>query len=166
MNNSIVGNVQALPPIVGSSSWLHALSRYLLFVTVANLAWEILQLPLYTIWTSADIGDIAFAVIHCTGGDLIIATCTLVLALIFMGSPFWPQQHFYPVAAMTIGLGVAYTVFSEWLNIVVRQSWEYSEIMPVIPILDVGLSPFAQWIVIPLTALNWARRGGIGKNES
>lgn len=44
------------------------------------------------------------------------------------------------------------------LNIVVRQSWAYSEMMPVIPVIDAGLSPVAQWIVLPLASFWFARR--------
>ena len=49
--------------------------------------------------------------------------------------------------------GVSYTMFSEWLNIVVRKSWAYSELVPMIPGIDAGLSPLAQWVVIPLAGL-------------
>jgi len=51
-----------------------------------------------------------------------------------------------------IAIGVGYTIFSEWLNIVVRQAWAYRDIMPVVPVLNVGLSPLLQWIVIPALA--------------
>ncbi len=30
--------------------------------------------------------------------------------------------------------GLVYAGFSEWLNVSVRRSWSYSELMPVIPI--------------------------------
>ena len=49
-------------------------------------------------------------------------------------------------------------MFSEWLNTEIRGSWAYSELMPVVPVLDAGLSPLAQWIVIPIAAFWWARR--------
>ena len=38
-----------------------------------HLLWEIGHVPLYTIWTEGSWGEIAFAVLHCTGGDLLIA---------------------------------------------------------------------------------------------
>jgi hypothetical protein len=49
-------------------------------------------------------------------------------------------------------MGVGYTIFSEWLNIVVREAWAYRDIMPVIPIIDAGLTPFLQWLVVPTAA--------------
>ena len=56
-----------------------------------------------------------------------------------------------------MALAFAYTVFSEWLNTEIRGSWAYSELMPVVPVLEAGLSPVAQWIVIPIAAFWWAR---------
>src|SRR5262249_3181340 len=96
---------------------------------------------------------------HCTGGDVLIATATLVLALLVAGA-HWPASAaaHTRVATLAVVFGLGYTVFSEWLNIVVRQSWAYSRLMPVIPGIDTGLSPVAQWLVIPLTGLWWARR--------
>ena len=92
-------------------------------------------------------------------GDLLIATSALVLALIAFGRPDWPARGFAPVATAAILIGLGYTVFSEWLNTEIRRSWAYAELMPVLPFLGTGLSPLAQWIVIPSAAFWWARRG-------
>jgi hypothetical protein len=37
----------------------------LCFIALANFAWEMLYLPLYTIWTTGTLGEQAFAVAHC-----------------------------------------------------------------------------------------------------
>ncbi len=42
-----------------------------------------------------------------------------------------------------------YTVYSEWLNVYVKGTWAYSDLMPIVPGLEVGLSPLIQWIVVP-----------------
>jgi hypothetical protein len=138
--------------------WLYALRIYLLFVIVANGAWEVLQLPLYTLAREGTASEIVFALAHCTAGDVLIALITLTAALVLCGRPAWPVSGFWRVAAVTVTLGVAYTIFSEWLNLVVRQSWAYSDLMPVVPILNVGLSPLLQWLVIPLAGLTLARK--------
>jgi hypothetical protein len=141
-----------------AGTWLRVLRRYLLFVALANLAWETAQLPLYTLWWESGFGQIAFAVVHCTGGDLLIATASLVLALLCFADRDWPDGGFLRVAAATVTVGVGYTVFSEWLNTEVRGSWAYTDRMPVVPVLGTGLSPLAQWLVVPLAAFWWARR--------
>jgi hypothetical protein len=138
-------------------AWLETLRRFLVFIAVANLIWEFAQMPLYTLWYEGSPGEIVFAAVHCTGGDLLIAGAALLLALLLGARPGWPQESYRRVAAMTIGLALSYTVFSEWLNTEIRGSWAYSELMPVVPVLGAGLSPLAQWIVIPLTAFWWAR---------
>ncbi|RJQ87311.1 MAG: hypothetical protein C4519_01025 [Desulfobacteraceae bacterium] len=135
------------------------LRRYLAFVLMANLAWEILHLPLYTIWQEGNPKKLAWAVIHCTAGDLLIASGSLLLAVILAGGRAWPLGRFIGVVATSIALGVSYTVWSEWLNTSVNANWNYSEWMPIIPGIRVGLSPIAQWIVVPLLGFWWARRG-------
>jgi hypothetical protein len=140
------------------AGWLATLRRFLIFIAGGNLAWEIAQLPLYTIWYDGTPGEIAFAVAHCTGGDILIASASLLLALLLAARPTWPDETYRRVAALTVALAVPYTVFSEWLNTKIRGSWAYSELMPVVPVLDAGLSPLAQWIVIPIAAFWWARR--------
>jgi hypothetical protein len=134
------------------------LRRYLGFVAFANLAWEVAHLPLYSIWQEGSPQEIVFAIAHCTAGDILIATNALVLALVLCGSREWPEQSFARVATAAIVFGVCYTAFSEWFNVEVRRSWTYSHLMPVVPILGTGLSPLAQWIVIPLAAFRWAHR--------
>ncbi|WP_230534301.1 hypothetical protein [Microvirga roseola] len=140
--------------------WLTAFRRYLIVILLGNLAWEFAHMPLYTIWNTGTWGEIAFAAVHCTGGDVLIALSSLVLALLLVGNGAWPVDRFRAVAALTIIFGVAYTTFSEWVNIVIRAAWAYSDLMPVVTVLgfDVGLSPLLQWIVIPLAAFAWAGR--------
>ena len=138
----------------GQLDWLAALRIYFSVIAIGNLVWETAHLPLYTLWNTGSTGEKIFAVVHCTGGDLLIAVAAIALALIMCGNRHWPTRRFWPVAAVTLVLGIAYTFFSEWLNIVVRKSWAYSDLMPVIDVFGfhVGLSPLLQWIVIPALA--------------
>ncbi|MBI4184446.1 MAG: hypothetical protein HY521_10650 [Proteobacteria bacterium] len=138
--------------------WLRALRRYLVFVALSNLAWEFAQLPLYTIWETGSPFDLAFAALHCTGGDALIALASVMLALFLIGDRTWPACGHRRVAALAVAFGVSYTVFSEWLNIEVREAWAYRDTMPVIPVIDAGLSPLMQWVAIPLAGFWWARR--------
>lgn len=139
-------------------SWLTVISRYLLFSAVANLLWEIAHVPLYTIWNEESLNSIIFAVVHCTGGDVLITTAVLVMALVVSRCSEWPHVGYLQVAVLTILFGFTYTIYSEWLNTEIRQSWAYTELMPTLPILGTGLSPLAQWIVIPVSAFLWAGR--------
>tara|TARA_R110000772_G_scaffold36147_2_gene86768 strand:- start:781 stop:1269 length:489 start_codon:yes stop_codon:yes gene_type:complete len=136
---------------------LGALRRYFVVIIPANLVWEFVQMPLYTIWAEDTWGEIIFAAFHCTGGDILIAMSALMLALMLAGQG-WPYmaQSRQQVQLLAVSIGLGYTIFSEWLNIVIREAWAYSDLMPIVPIVDAGLSPLLQWIVIPLVAFWWA----------
>ncbi len=138
--------------------WLAALRRYVLASAVGHIAWETLQLPLYTIWFEGTASQIGFAVVHCTGGDLVIASTTLLAALLVFGAG-WPISFaaYRNTAVAAIVLGAAYTIFSEWLNVSVRGTWAYSPWMPQLPPFGTGLSPLAQWLIVPSLAFLWAR---------
>lgn len=90
-----------------------------------HLLWEATQLPLYTIWWTGTRGEILFAVIRCTAGD-----AALVLAILTARLLRWPLfGGRMMLAAILLGLG--YTVFSARLNVGIRQSWSYTEAMPL-----------------------------------
>ncbi len=124
--------------------------RYLACVAALNLVWETLQLPLYTRWNESPPVAIAFSVVHCTLGDVLIATISLIAALILFGEKNWPLDRYWRVALMAGAMGVIYTVFSEWNNTVVTRTWAYSSLMPTL--WGIGLSPILQWLLIPALA--------------
>jgi len=141
--------------------WRRTLMRYFAFVAIANLVWETAQLPLYTSWRTGSIGALAFAVLHCTAGDILIALAALTLALALVGRETWPKDTYAQVTAIATVIGVGYTIYSEWLNTVVRQSWGYMAAMPTLPLVGTGLSPLAQWLILPPLGLWWSRRSAL-----
>lgn len=144
-------------------SWLAVLRRYLVVMALGNLLWEFAHMPLYTLWETGTPWEIAFAAVHCTGGDILIALSTLTAAVCLFANARWPEQHYRRVALVTLALGLGYTLFSEWLNIAIRAEWAYRDLMPVIPWIDAGLTPVMQWIVLPVFAFWLARpRHGSG----
>ena len=132
--------------------------RFLATLGLLNLIWEVAQIPFYTIWQDGTWGEIVFAVAHCTVGDVLIGAFGATGAVLLTGMR-WPRdaRSYLIFTGCLIGFGLSYTVFSEWLNIVVRKSWAYSSLMPVIPPLDTGLLPVLQWIVVPALA-SWLNR--------
>lgn len=132
-------------------------ARYLTAILAMNLAWEIAQLPLYTLWAEGTAGEIVFAILHCTGGDVMIAAAALGAALLLTRSWDWPTQGWGRVTIAATMIGLAYTVFSEWLNVDLRQSWTYTAAMPRLPPWGTGLTPFLQWLLLPPLAMLAAR---------
>jgi hypothetical protein len=137
-----------------SEAW-RAAGHYLSASMIGHFSWEILQLPLYTIWHSGNLLEQRFAVIHCTVGDILIVGFTLALAWLTLGYPDWPARHFKRVAMAATALGLGYTVFSEWLNTSVHHNWAYSDLMPVIPLFgfELGYHPCCSGVGFRLCVL-------------
>ena len=75
----------------GAASYRNVIAfgaAYILIVGAANLVWEIAHAPLYTIWVEGSRGDIAFAIVHCTLGDVLIAASSLSMDR-YSGSGLW-----------------------------------------------------------------------------
>jgi hypothetical protein len=87
-----------------------------------------------------------------------IAAVSLLAALLLVGTNTWPQQGARRVFALAILFGVAYTIYSEWMNTTIRASWSYAPLMPVVAWIGTGLSPLVQWILVPSLALSVALR--------
>lgn len=124
---------------------------YLGVSAVGHLLWEIVHLPLYTIGQTGSPGARAFAVIHCTAGDLVITGWTLLAALLVARPESWPTTGTRRVAGIALPLGLLYTGYSEWHNVYVKQAWAYAPSMPTMRVGEfaIGLSPLLQWVVIP-----------------
>ncbi|MBC7432710.1 MAG: hypothetical protein H7345_11640 [Rubritepida sp.] len=136
--------------------WRLPVRAMLLFVA-ANLLWETAQMPLYTLWRNGSPGEIAFAVLHCTVGDGLIAAASFTLAIVLTRGWYWPERGFRRVLVATTLFGLAYTIFSEWLNVEWRGTWAYADAMPLLPIIGTGLSPVLQWLLLPPLSLLAAR---------
>jgi hypothetical protein len=138
-------------------SWSLILRRYLPALALCSVAWEVTQLPLYTLWAEGRPAQFVYAVAHCTAGDLLIGLAALIAALTVCraGNPgHWPLAR---IALLTTVLAVIYTTLSERFHLK-SGSWSYSTSMPIVPWIDVGLSPLLQWILVPLTAFSWMVR--------
>lgn len=132
---------------------------YLPWLAALNLVWETAHVPLYTLWNDAEPAYIAFSVLHCTLGDVLIGGISLLLALILGRERALERWRWRRIAALTALFGAAYTGFSEWMNVKILRSWAYAESMPIIELwnFEIGLSPLAQWLVVPPLALYLAR---------
>jgi len=157
------------------AAWDLIALRYVPLLGLLNLLWESAQLPFYTLWREAPAPFIAYAVVHCTLGDMVIGTLALVLALIATRARALETWRWQRIALALVIPALGYTVLSEWVNTVARAGWEYSDLMPIVRFngLAIGLSPLLQWLVIPPLALRLAatrrvrmQQDGVIKEES
>jgi len=137
--------------------------RFIPWFAALNLAWEAAHVRFYTLWNEATPGYIAFSVVHCTLGDVLIGLSALLLALI-AGRERGPSRwRLGRIALLSTLFGAGYTVWSEWMNVTILRSWMYAESMPRVPIGDfqLGLTPLLQWLLLPSLALYTARAGWV-----
>ncbi len=80
----------------------------------------------------------------------------LAIAAFFLITKHW--VHTTPVLPWVVflGLGLAYTVISEHVNVHVVSRWAYSRWMPTVG--GIGLVPLQQWLVVPTLSVRLARR--------
>jgi hypothetical protein len=138
---------------------LQRFAGWLLLVVAFNLLWELAQLPLYTIYSQGTNRQVAYAVGHCTVGDALIGMGCYAGAVLATRDFAWIRNRLALGGSIALTIGVAYTAFSEWLNVSIRGAWAYTEAMPTVA--GVGLAPLLQWIVVPLLASALMHRGEV-----
>lgn len=132
-----------------------------IFAVLLNFPWEFLQAPFFegmpgaAHWAGVQRCAIA------TLGDATIMLAAFWSAAIVARTRGWILQPTCKQMAVFVGAGLAITVAIERLATSGRWplgGWAYSAIMPVLPVLDVGLTPILQWILLPLLTAWFVRR--------
>lgn len=122
-----------------------------------ELLWEIAQFPLFTVWQEGDWSYILYGLAHCTLGDLIILLIAYWLVALLSSNRYWYRVSILPSGLLFTALGVAYTIYSEIVNVRIKGTWDYTELMPIVPVINIGGMPFLQWVLIPPILL-WLMR--------
>lgn len=140
---------------VVSATAMRVLGAWMLLSLALHLVWEIAQLPFYTLWAEGEPAEIAWAVVHCTVGDGLIALGAYGAASAVTRTVMWPWRNPLRGLIALWAAGLAWTIFSEWRHVQLLGSWAYADAMPTLA--GIGLTPLAQWIVVPALAL-WCLR--------
>ena len=112
-----------------------------------NLIWELVQMPLYKD-ALYDVRHIAFCALASVADALMVLLLYLAVALIFR-NPLWIQHLKWQQIGIVILIGGIGAVLAEMRHLSLG-SWAYADSMPIIPIVSVGISPFLQFMVLPL----------------
>ncbi len=111
-----------------------------------NFAWELAQLPLYKD-SSYDIQHIAFCALASIADALMLLLLYLGFALLNK-NPIWVQNiGFWQVFILMI-IGAIGAIIGEMAH-TSKGNWAYAESMPMLPIINVGLSPVLQFFLLP-----------------
>lgn len=135
------------------SLWLKLLVIYWLTTFVLHFTWEILQIPFYEGMTQAEHSAAVWVCTRATFGDTGIALTAYFGAAYSARSLTW--IHALPIKALAsyFVIGLLITIVFEFLATEVWDRWAYSERMPTLPLLNTGLMPLAQWLVVPALGL-------------
>jgi hypothetical protein len=132
-----------------------ALAAFLL-----NWLWEIAQMPAYTV-PARSLGASALAHVVPGLGDVAITLGAYGIAALAAGRLSWGMTGRWNVYATVALLGGASATAYELIALA-QGWWSYSDLMPVVPVLGVGLWPLLQLtLLIPAAvrcAVWWAGR--------
>jgi hypothetical protein len=131
--------------------------QLIMFGMPLELLWEVAQFPLYTVWHEGDWGYILYGLVHCTLGDLLILLVANWMVALLNRNRYWYRSNILVNGFLFTLLGLGYTIYSEIVNVSIKGNWDYTEHMPIIPVIEIGGMPFMQWVLIPPVLL-WLMR--------
>ena len=117
------------------------------FAFLLSFAWELIQIPLYKN-PVYDIDHIAFCALASLADVLMVLLLYFGLSFIFK-DPFWLQDFKLKRVLLLVLIGGAGAVLSEMRHLSL-ESWGYNDSMPIIPVVNVGISPVLQFMILPL----------------
>lgn len=123
------------------------LSAIFIVAAALNFVWEVGQSFLY-VGMDYDLAMIARCMRAALGDGLILWVIYLFGLIIFRNRRWFvhPSASHY---AVMLTAGLAISVIVEWIALDVLNRWSYTASMPIIPILNIGLIPVLQMLLLP-----------------
>lgn len=118
----------------------------LVLAFLLNFAWEVIQMPLFKD-ASFNIEHIAFCALASVADAIMVLLIYFCFALIYR-NPLWVENLTLPRILLLMLVGAIGAIIAEMRH-VSAGSWAYGKSMPIIPIVDVGLSPVLQFMLLP-----------------
>lgn len=112
-----------------------------------NLIWELIQIPLYKA-ASYSLDHIAFCVLASIADAILVMLLFFGSAVIFRNL-FWIRDKKWHQILIIILIGGLGAVLGEMRHLSIG-SWAYADAMPIIPLINVGLSPILQFMILPI----------------
>ncbi|MEO6136116.1 MAG: hypothetical protein ABIP35_13250 [Ginsengibacter sp.] len=114
---------------------------------VFNVAWEILQIPLFK-GGVYEWQHILFCVLASVADVLTVLLIYFGFALIYKNALWVKSVHTTRIILLILTGGAGAVLAEVWhLSI---GTWSYAGTMPLIPIVNVGLSPVLQFMILPI----------------
>ena len=112
-----------------------------------NWLWEMVQMPAYAEMAGRPWPDTLRLCTVATLGDVVFTLAAVGVGTLASGQPRWAAAGRWNVYATASLLGAAFAVIIEW-KALTDGRWSYSERMPIVPVLKVGLYPLLQLSVL------------------
>ena len=137
---SVPHRLSTLTAFIGGSFFLH-------------LLWESLQAPLYEGYSS--FGQHFWICLKATvTGDMFFMFVIYTTLAIVYRDLFWiadRSSYIHPATwVISILIGGLLAVSFEFWAVYVDHRWQYTDLMPIIPILQIGVTPILQMVFIPI----------------
>ena len=119
------------------------------FAFLLHFVWEMWQIPFYNDMLEANHWSAVIQCTRATFGDGVIAIAAYSVPAIVARDAAWLYCRKFQTWALYLLIGLLATVFIEFLSTEVYDRWQYSDLMPIVPILNTGATPLLQWVVLP-----------------
>lgn len=131
----------------GAVSRIHQVATVFVVAVVLNYLWERVQSQLYIGPNGADIAWWLCFVASLVDGLFVLLI--LGVGWVVFGRSDWYEQAGIRGYLVMLASGVAISVVVEWTTVYLMHWWTYSERMPLVPGLGIGVTPLIQMLVLP-----------------
>ena len=136
-----------MPSSEHRSDLARRLTMLFVVAVLVNYPWERMQSQLYI-----DPGEARISWWLCLAASLIDGLFLLlifVVGWIALGHRTWSEQPGIGGYLVMLASGLAIGVGGEWTTVHLLRWWTYGERMPLVPLVNIGLVPIAQMLVLP-----------------
>lgn len=147
-----------------------SLLRQLVIVFVValmiNYPWELAQSVLFVRPTSSK-GWWWHCLVASAGDGLLVCLIYLAGYGVF-GRQDWHEQARARHYAVMLGMGALVAIAVEWVAMDIAKRWEYTDSMPLVPLIDIGIVPIVQMLALPpvIFALAAAYHRRVGRDSA
>jgi magnesium-transporting ATPase (P-type) len=113
---------------------------------ILSFIWENLHFPLYQSYADWMV-QISF--LFCALGDIILIFLVYFLTAALFKDLFWLTKLHFKKMVVTLTISIIISLVAEKAALLLGW-WQYNDQMPVILILDIGLSPFLAISLLPI----------------
>ena len=123
-----------------------------LLSVILNFTWEILQMPLYKN-NKLDFQHLVFCGLATVADTIMVLLIYFSYALIFKNA-LWIKKLDLKLSLLLMLTGGAGAILSEMRHLA-EGNWAYADSIPLIPLVNAGLSPVLQFTLLPVI-IYWA----------